>query len=269
MKGKQRISRQDLDQERQSLLEQLQDLLETPMIVLAFVWLALFVIEIVWGLSPFLEIAGYVIWSLFILEFALGFTVAPGKVRYLKHNVLRAVALLAPALRVLRFWRFVRLARLSRAAGVTRSLRLVRVVSSLNRGMRALAASMSRRGFGYVMLLTLLVVLVGAAGIYAMERGVSGGGGLPSYSDALWWTSMIMTTLGSEYWPQTASGRVLCLVLSMYAFAIFGYVTATLATFFIGSDADNEEAELASARSIAELRLEIGMLRDEIRALRS
>jgi hypothetical protein len=41
---------------------------------------------------------------------------------------------------------------------------------------------------------------------------------------------------GSEYWPKTGDGRVLCLALAMYGFAIFGYVTAALATYFIGRD---------------------------------
>jgi voltage-gated potassium channel len=79
---------------------------------------------------------------------------------------------------------------------------------------------------------------------------------------------MIMTTLGSEYWPLSASGRVLCFFLSLYAFGVFGYVTATLATFFIGSDAADDEAELASAVAIAALRADIAMLGDEIRRLR-
>ena len=43
-----------------------------------------------------------------------------------------------------------------------------------------------------------------------------------------------MTTMGSDYFPQTAEGRVLCFILAIYAFAVFGYVTATLATFFVG-----------------------------------
>jgi voltage-gated potassium channel len=44
-------------------------------------------------------------------------------------------------------------------------------------------------------------------------------------------------------------------------------VTATLATFFIGRDAENHEAELAGARSIEELRAEITALRRDIQAL--
>lgn len=255
----------DLDDERQALLEQLQDWLEAPMVVLAFIWLALFVIEVLWGLNPLLETIGYAIWALFGVEFLVGLILAPAKGRYLKFNLLKAIALLAPALRVLRV---ARVLQLSRVAGMSRGLRLLRLVSSLNRGMRALGASMERRGFGYAVLLTLIVTLVGAAGMYAFESNLPNGQGIESYGDALWWTAMIMTTLGSEYWPVSASGRLLCFFLSLYAFGVFGYVTATLATFFVGRDAANEEADIASARSIAALRTEIESLEEAIRALK-
>lgn len=257
---------EQIDNERQALLKRLQDWLEVPMVLLAFVWLALFIIEVVWGVSPALTVAGYVIWVLFIFEFVLGFTLAPRKTDYLRHNWLKAIALLAPALRAFRIVRILRLARLSRAASMTRGLRLLRVLSSINRSMRALGASMSRRGFGYAVLLTLIVTLAGAAGMYAFESNLPGGrGGLDNYGTALWWTAMIMTTMGSEYWPQTAEGRMLCFVLALYSFGVFGYVTATLATFFIGSDAENDEAEIANTRSIDKLREEIVALRDELR----
>jgi voltage-gated potassium channel len=75
---------------------------------------------------------------------------------------------------------------------------------------------------------------------------------------------MIMTTMGSAYWPQSPEGRVLCVFLALYAFGIFGYVTAALATFFVGRDADSEDAELAGAGALRELRAEIAALRKEI-----
>lgn len=233
------------------------------MLVLGFVWLALLVLEFTRGLSPFLEAMGTIIWIIFILDFSLKLILAPQKLAYLKSNWLTAVALLVPALRVFRIFRVVRLLRIARAA---RGLRLVRVITSLNRGMRALGASMGRRGFGYVLALSFIVVLSGAAGMYAFENEIPGG--LNTYGESLWWTAMLLTSIGSEYWPKTAEGRALCFILSLYGFAVFGYVTATLATFFIGRDAENQEAELVGAKSVEALREEIAGLRLEIRALR-
>ena len=260
-------SSDNITSERQTLLQQLQDWLEIPMLVLAFIWLGLLVVEVIWGLKPLLESIGYIIWGIFILNFALELWLAPRKVDYLSRNWLSAVALLAPALRIFRIIKLLRLTRLARLGGVARGMKLLRVLSSINRGMRALSAAMSRRGFGYVFLLTLIVTFAGAAGMYALESNNPEGRSLTSYGAALWWTAMIMTTMGSEYWPQTPEGRVLCFFLALYSFAMFGYVTATLATFFIGRDADNPDAELPGAKSIDALRVEIMALRDEIRRL--
>ena len=47
--------KQALNKERREVLEQLEDWLETPMLVLGFGWLVLFVIELTWGLSRLLE----------------------------------------------------------------------------------------------------------------------------------------------------------------------------------------------------------------------
>ena len=102
--------------ERHTLLQQLQDWLEIPMLVLAFIWLALMVVEIVWGLNPLVESVGYIIWVIFILDFILEFWLAPEKLDYLKKNWLSGIALMAPALRALRLVRVVRLARLGRIA---------------------------------------------------------------------------------------------------------------------------------------------------------
>lgn len=251
-----------LETERRELLQRIEDWLETPMLVLAFVWLGLLVGELTWGESPAFEIIGTVIWAIFIINFVLEFVLAPHKAVYLRKNWLTVFSLLVPALRIFRIFRAVRLLRLSR---VGRGLRLFRVVSSLNRGMRALAANLQRRGFGYVLSLSLIVLFAGAAGMYAFENEVPGG--LDSYSEALWWTAMVMTTMGSQYWPQTLEGRMLCFLLALYAFAVFGYVTATLATYFVGRDAESSEAELAGAEDVRALREELRALRAELQAL--
>ena len=253
-----------LNRERRELLAQVEVWLETPLLVLGFAWLGLLVAELVWGLSPLLEAAGTAIWALFIADFLLRLFLSPDKRSYLRRNWLTALSLLVPALRLFRLARLARFGRLFRAARTTRGLRLFRVVSSLNRGMKALGASMGRRGFGYIVSLSSLVLLAGAAGMHAFESETAG---LATYGDAVWWTAMLLTTLGSDSWPRTPEGRILCLLLALYAFAVFGYITATLATYFIGRDAASEQAEIAGASDVRALRAEIAALRDELRAV--
>lgn len=225
-----------VDTQRSSLVRRLESRLDTPLAVLGFAWLALLVVELTRGLSPFLARLALAIWIVFIIDFALKFLLAPDRSRYLRRHWLTALSLAVPALRSVRALRALRAAR-----GV-RGLRLLRLVVSWNRGMRALGRTMRRRGFGYVMLLTLLVLVSGAAGMYAFEQGMAQGRGIDDYGTALWWTAMILATMGSEYWPQTPEGRLLCLLLAVYGFTVFGYVTATLASFFISRDAEQQHA---------------------------
>lgn len=251
-----------LESELVELLHQVEDWLETPMVVLAFVWLVLTIGELIWGVgSPF----GFVvsaIWVIFILDFALRLGLAPKKAAYLRRNWLTALSLALPALRIFRLGRILRLFR------ATRGLRLIRAVSSVNRGVKALRASMGRRGVGYVMSFTLIVALTGAAAMLALESEVDGTGGFQSYWDALWWTAMMLTTIGSDYFPVTAEGRIVCLLISIYSLGILGYITATLATFFVGRDAEDESAEIAGAHTVEALRRDITELRADL-ALRS
>jgi voltage-gated potassium channel len=235
------------------------------MIILGLVWLVLLVVELTAGLTPLLAALGVLIWCVFLFDFALELILAPERGTYLRRNWLTALALLVPALRVFRIARAVRVLGTLRAA---RGLRLVRVITSMNRSMHALRRTLARRGFGYVVALTVIVTFAGAAGMYAFEvdsESAQGAGGLNSFPDALWWTAMVMTTSGSDYWPRSAEGRLLCLLLSLYAFAVFGYVTATLASFLVGRDADNPEAELAGAAEIRQLRGELNSLRQELK----
>lgn len=251
----------DTHDERWSTLEQLDAWLRTPMLMLSFVWLVLVVVELVWGGSRLLDVLGVAIWAVFVAEFALRLTLAPDKLHFLRGNWITVVALLAPALRM------IRVLRVFRAARALRSLRLVRIVGTANRGMNALRAGLRRRGFGYIAGLTVLVALLGAGGMLAFEPAPEMQGGFTGYADALWWTAMLLTTMGSQFWPITAEGRILCFLLALYGFAVFGYLTATFASYFVGRDAATAD-DNGSESGLLALRQEIAALHTELREWR-
>jgi voltage-gated potassium channel len=250
----------NLKRQRSSLLHQVEKTLEGPMVFLGFVWLALLVVELIQGLTPALQMMSLVIWVVFIIDFLLKLIIAPGKGDFLKRNWLTVISLIIPALRVVRVFRVVRLLR-----GL-RSVRLVKILASLNRGMRSLGKTMKRRGVAYVLLLTIGVLLAGAAGMYAFEREA---GGLQSYGAALWWTAMVLITIGSEYWPATPEGRTLCFLLALYGFSIFGYITATLASFFVGRDAEETSAPVAGSKEVQQLQQQVEALSKTILDLKA
>jgi voltage-gated potassium channel len=250
------------------LLRRVSSLLDKPMTALSFVWLILMIVEFAHGLTPAMETANYILWSAFVLHFALEFWIAPEKLDYLRSNWLTALALLLPAFRMLRVFRSFRALRLLRTARVGRGVRLVRWITSLNRGMKATQATMRKRGLGYVIVLTLLVNFVGAAAMYVFENpralresealtADTSASGIRSYAESLWWTAMMLTTMGSDYFPKTPEGRAVALLLAIYGFAIFGYITATVASFILRVDRE----EQVTAGDVRQLRAEIADLK--------
>jgi voltage-gated potassium channel len=222
-----------LSSERKQLLTQINDLTDRPLLYLSFVWLAITIAELTGGVNQPLETVGYIIWTIFIADFLLELTIAPSNKKFLKENWLIGLSLLLPALRILRILKFVRYLRVLRSL---RSLNLIKIIASLNRNISAVRMHAQRYGVRYVFLISSVVVVVGAAGILNFERPATQQqhiSGMENYGDALWWTVMMMTTIGSEYIPHTTAGRLLAIVISFYAIAIFGYVTAILASLLI------------------------------------
>lgn len=248
--------------ERWELLAHVVEVTEGPLIALAFLWLALLVLDLTYGLTGILLALHYIIWGVFILEFLLRFAIAPRKWEFLRSNCLTLLSLALPALRVLRVFVFLRYLRFLRLARAARSVSLVRIITSVNRSMRATRGMLGRRRIAYVLTVTTIVIVAGAAGMATFENpaalreaGVEPGPGegIASFGEGLWWTTMIITSLGSQYWPRTTEGRILCVLLALYGFAVFGFITATISSILVGRDRAAEEKRHAAAPVEAQL----------------
>jgi voltage-gated potassium channel len=102
--------------------------------------------------------------------------------------------------------------------------------------------------------------------MYALENPNPG---FESFGMALWWSAMRIITAGSDFWPLTPEGRGLAFLLAVFGYAIFGYVTATIASFFIGRDAEEKDAPVAGAKEVNELKQEVIRLSRIIEELRA
>ena len=232
----------------------------TPIAILSIAWLAVAILELTNSSNRVLDAFGLVIWAIFIVDFAIRLAIAPQKLKFVRRNLLTLIALVVPAIRLFRAVAALR------AISVLRGANLIRVLGVMNRTMNSLRKTLNRRAFGYVLGLTAAVLFAGAAGMYNFEPASQVRGGFTSYWDALWWTAMLLTSIGSQYWPQTAEGRVLGFLLSLYGLGILGYMTATLASFFIGRDAQSPQGEVAGTHEIASLAKEVAALREAIAA---
>ncbi len=245
--------------ERFALLQNIEKTLRGPLSLLGIIWLFVVIATFIWGNTPWLQHFSYAIWIFFVIDFAIRLLIAPKKVRFLRRNVLLAVSLALPALAFLRIFRLLAIFPSWQTA-------LVQLLGSVNRSLSVLSATMQRRGLLYALLLTTIVTLAGAAGMYRFEHAtMAHAPGINSYPYALWWTSMIMTTLGSDYFPHTAPGRILCLLLAIFAFSIFGYITAAVSSYFINKDAGDARSPVAGEEQIKQVLREVAGLRAELR----
>ncbi|MEO5965639.1 MAG: ion transporter [Candidatus Limnocylindrales bacterium] len=245
---------QAIEGERETLLEHVHAAADRVMVMLSIAWIGLLVAELVGGGLPrSLDVAVWVIWAIFALDFAVEFVIAPRKVRYLRTHWLTVLSLALPAFRIVRVFGALRVLR---AARVVRSVGLLRILTSLNRGIASLRATAVRRGLGYVVGATALVLVVGAAGMASFESPAAFGADVTSgpeapirdYTDAVWWTAYAMTT-GATSQPTTGEGKLLGWLLSLYGLAVFGYLTATLASHFIGHERRSQSTAWKEGRN--------------------
>jgi len=231
----------DLDAEER---EQIGHLAEIALTALSFVFLGLLVVEYALTLTPdqarWIELAGWIIWLIFAVDFIVRFALADTKTAYVRRNWLSVIALALPAFRIF---------RAAKAVRAVRSLRLARLVTGTNRGATALRRVVGFAGAGYAAVLTAVVWLLGSAGIVYLERGQPGAT-ISTFPEALWWTATTLIQQGSEQNPKTAEGRVLAVLIMIFALAISGYLTAVLAAYLLGRrrDAGATAAEAHRAR---------------------
>ncbi len=250
--------------ERFELLEHLQTLLEPAMTFLGIVFLGLLLLD--YGSFELgllsegrIDVALQLIWVVFLLDFALRFFVAPAKGAFLRHNWLAALSLALPFLRPLRALRAVR---------AVRSLSLVRFLGGINRGMRVLRLVTRGRQFAYVGILTVVVALAGAIGALYFDRGTADAP-IQTFGDAIWWSSALVTTMNSEKYVVSPEARTIGILMRVYALSIFGYITASIASYLIGASAASPETdgdETALQEEIESLRRELASVREEARA---
>ncbi len=254
---------------RRELLRHVDALAEPVMVLLGLLFLGLVAVGFSGiDLSPVerrgINRAQAIIYGVFLLDFAVRWFVAPGKLAFLKGNWLLLLSLVVPAVRPL---------RAVRGLAALRSFHLLRALTGLNRGMRALRQVTRGRQFAYLLALSVVVVLLGAGSVLSLDRGVPGAE-IRSFGEALWWSATLVTTINSADDPVSFEGRVVGFLLRVYALSVFGYLTASIATYFIGTQgAQNAEgaqnppggaAQPAADDQVEALRREIARLRQDL-----
>lgn len=190
-----------------------------------------------------------VAWAVFLVDYVARVWAARDRRRYFTRHLLDLLIVALPALRPLRLMRLVILFRV------------------LN---RKAAPALRGRVAVYVTVSAATLVVCAALAVLDAERGAAGSN-IKSFGDALWWAVVTVMTVGyGDHFPVTLEGRFVAVGLMIGGVALFGVVTASFAAWFIGRVRDDEEeAEAATQRDLAEIAARLESLTEEVRALRA
>lgn len=235
---------------RAELFRRVERLTETPMLVLAVVFVALVflpeVVELSERAHEAIEGLLWLVWGLFAIELGVKTYLAPDRRRFLITHWPDVLTVAFPFLR---------------------PLRLLRVFIVLARAWRQTRSVLRQRTLSLVGVSSLLTVLGAAGLLYAVER--HGDGPIKTFPDALWWAITTITTVGyGDMYPTTALGRGVAVFLMVAGITLFGLLTASVAAFFVESDEKAEQAALEEIRlrlARLEQRLEAGGARQRPR----
>lgn len=180
-----------------------------------------------------LEVAGWVIWLVFALEFASKLWLAPLRLRFLRRHWWQPLMLLVPFLRV---FAFLRLARLGRALPASR------VISSSYRAVGT-ARFLLRSRLGYLGAIASIGAVASAELAYLFERD-DPQGVFTSFGDALLWAVTAVLALQADPVPDSVGGRI----VMIFALALGLVLVASLAGV-IGSFLVDQRREQASSES--------------------
>ena len=234
-----RLSKADAE-EREAIVDKLERITEIPLMVLAFLMVPLLLAPIYWDLTPegesLVVTLDVLIWAIFAVDLVLKTAIAPRRLAYLREHWLEVLVVLIP---------------------FARPLRIVRIIVYGSRAYRG-AVRLARVDF-LVAYAVGLVVLI-AAIVTSVERGHESR--LDSFPDALWWAVVTVTTVGyGDIVPVTEAGRARALVLMIGGVALFGALTANLASTFMRRETPNSAV-------VASLVEEVRLMRDEVARLR-
>lgn len=195
------------------------------------------------GLRLIAESINWVVWLAFCAEYLGKLAFAPSRSRFVRPAWFDLIIIvLSPPFLV------PSLAQGTRAVRALRALRLLRAGAVAAIGIKEAGQALRQRRFHYVLFTTVVVVSLGAVGIFAVEHNDNKA--IATLGDAFWWAIVTATTVGyGDVSPVTAEGRMIAVVLMLLGIGFIGVLTATITSFFL------EPADTTAQRNALEARL--------------
>ncbi|USD63966.1 potassium channel family protein [Vibrio sp. SCSIO 43136] len=145
-----------------------------------------------------------------------------------------------------------------------RVIRLFRVIRSMRRVATVYMKNKVKSSFSFVVFVSIMMLTCGAIAILLLEGGITDSN-IHNAEDAFWWAFVTITTVGyGDFYPVTAEGRMVAVVLMTSGVGLFGTFTSFVASWFVEDESDDQGKHI-----IANLRKEVTSLKGDIAELKA
>jgi voltage-gated potassium channel len=184
----------------------------------------------------------WIVWLAFCAEYVGKLLLAPSRPAYIRQAWFDLlIIVLSPPFLVPAAWQGMRAVR------ILRLLRFVRAAAVAAIGLREAGQALRHKRFNLVALATMVVVAVGALGIFAVEKGQNSN--IQTIGDAFWWAIVTTTTVGyGDVSPTTGEGRLIAIGLMVIGIGFIGVFTATITSFFLAPTDPTDSENTTEAR---------------------
>jgi voltage-gated potassium channel len=176
-------------------------------------------------ISKLLNYFDFLICIFFFFEFSVRFVKAENKWKFMKWGWVDLVASI-PAVDILRLGRILRLIRI---------LRVYKAFKSSKAFLESFSTNKVKGTFTAVLIIAFLLIIFSAISILIVENDPQSN--IHTAEDAIWWAFVTISTVGyGDLYPVTMEGRIIAIVLICVGVAVFGTVTAFIASWFVTSE---------------------------------
>lgn len=188
-----------------------------------------------------------IICVIFFVDFLQQLKAAPSKLGYMKWGWLDLISCI-PLMEMNQFARLIRV------------FRLIRAIKSISMISHAINENKASSSLHFMVVISLMMMVFGSIYILYLEKGMPGAN-IHNAGDAFWWTFVTITTVGyGDFFPVTAEGRIVAMILITTGVGMFGSFTAVLASWIM--DSSNErKMEDQIVKEVSDLRSEVKELK--------
>lgn len=215
---------------RQDLVDRIEEVTKYPVAVLGVAWLVITIIVVSSnaGGSSNRTLVGvlFALWVVLLAEYLVRLVIAPDHKAYLKRRWAEPATVVVPPLQG---WHLFGIEEVSLL---------------LHEAELRVEAILRHHSLFRVLIAAIVTLMLGAWLVFLFEQNIKASN-IHSYTDALWWAIVTVTTVGyGDRYPISEGGRAVALVLMLIGIGLIGVLTATVASVFIKEHTDANKAEL-------------------------